>query len=90
MDAIVSPQQLQEIVDCYGEDPTAWPVGLRRPAQELVDGCAEARAILEQAKKLREQLRDLGPAAPDCFTDRVVAVALELDPPLDFLFRHRN
>ena len=90
MNAIVSPQELQDLVDCYGEDPTAWPSFVRQPAQELIDACDEARAIIVQAKKLRAQLLRLGPAAPECFTDRVVAVALEMDPPLDFFFSHRN
>ncbi|MDR3440804.1 hypothetical protein [Telmatospirillum sp.] len=83
MDIAVSPQELQDIVDRYGEDPAAWPSSYRLSAQELIDDCAEARGIIEQAKRLRCALRDMGPDAPDCFSDRIVALALELDPPMD-------
>lgn len=84
MNAAVSPQELQDIVDRFGEDPAAWPVLFRTPAQELIDDCAEAREIIEQAKQLRAELRRLGPSAPRLFSDRIVALALELDPPDGF------
>ena len=90
LDANVSPQELQDIVDRYGEDPAAWPASYRAPAQDLIDDCAEARAIIAQAKRLREELRNMGPAAPDCFTDRIVAEALLLDPPNDGSLPFRN
>ena len=90
MDAIVSPQELQDLVDRFGEDPAAWPPDTRRPAEELIDDCAEAKAIIAQARRLRQQLRDLGPKAPACIAERIISVALELDPPLDDLCRLRN
>jgi hypothetical protein len=83
LDAAVSPQDLQDIVDRYGEDPIWWPNACRAPAQELIDVCGEARDIILQARQLREALRSMGPDAPACFSDRVVTVALELDPPMD-------
>jgi hypothetical protein len=82
LDADVSPQELQDIVDRYGEDPVRWPTTYRVPAQELIDVCAEARAIIVQAQQLRVALRNMGPDAPACFTDRIVTLALELDPPM--------
>ncbi len=90
MDAAVSPQELQDIVDRYGEDPVQWPPSCRVPAQELVDVCAEARAIIAQAQQLRVVIRNMGPDAPDCFTDRIVSLAIELDPPLDDIIWFRN
>jgi hypothetical protein len=80
---ILSPQDLQDLVDRCGEDPAAWPDDRRASAEELVDDCAEAQAIIVQARRLRAQLRDLGPTAPACLSERIVALALELDPPSD-------
>ena len=65
----MSPQELQDIVDRYGEDPAALAGVLSAPAQDLIDDCAEARAIIAQARRLRAELRNMGPAAPHCFTD---------------------
>ncbi|PKU25997.1 hypothetical protein [Telmatospirillum siberiense] len=90
MDAFVSPQDLQDIVDQYGEDPAWWPASRRTAAQELIDVCAEAREIIAQARELREALRSMGPAAPECFSDRIISVALELDPPMDDVVWLRN
>lgn len=83
LDAFVSPQELQDIVDRYGEDPATWPASCRTPAQDLVDVCSEAQAIIAQARQLRRELRNMGPDAPACFSDRIVALALEFDPPTD-------
>ena len=88
--AAVSPQELQDIVDRYGEDPLRWPTPYQDSAQELIDDCAEAQAIIAQARQLRFDLRNMGPDAPDCFTDRIVALALELDPPMDDVVWFRN
>jgi hypothetical protein len=93
LEIVVSPQDLQDIVDRFGEDPAGWPVSQRVPAQELIDDCQEARAIIEQAKRLRAALRDMGPDAPGCFSERIVALALELDPPAfdePWLWRRAN
>jgi hypothetical protein len=90
LDAAVSPQDLQDIVDRYGEDPATWPLSCRVPAQELIDVCAEAREIIAQARKLRVELRNMGPDAPACFTDHIVSLALDLDPPGNEAIRLRN
>jgi hypothetical protein len=86
----VSPQELQDIVDRYGEDPEAWPVERREAAEELIDICEEAREIIEQARHLRMLLRLMRSVVPVCFSERVVAMALELDPPVASPFRRRN
>jgi hypothetical protein len=79
----LSPQQLQDIVDRFGEDPAGWPADYRAEARELIDICAEAKAIIAQAKLLRVLLQEMGPLAPACFSDQIIALAMELDPPYD-------
>ena len=90
LDTIVSPEELQDLVDRFGEDTSAWPNEFREPAEELIDECAEARDIIAQARRLRAQLRNLGPRAPSCIVDRIVAVALDCDPPIDDVCRLKN
>ena len=87
---IVSPEELQDLVDRFGEDPSAWPLEFREPAEELIDASVEARAIIAQARRLRQQLRQMGPKAPSCIVDRIVSVALDADPPIDAVCRLRN
>ena len=90
LDANVSPEQLQDLVDRFGEDPKAWPQEFRAPAEDLIDANAEAKAIIAQARRLRQQLRNMGPKAPSCIVDRIVSIALDTDPPLDDVCRLRN
>jgi hypothetical protein len=82
LDAIVSPEELQDLVDRLGEDTAAWPLEFRAPAEELLDVSIEARAIIAQARSLRQQLRNMGPKAPRCIVDRIMAIALDYDPPV--------
>lgn len=90
LDGIVSPEELQDLVDRFGEDTSAWPNELRTPAEELIDECAEARDIIDQARRLRVQLRNMGPKAPSCIVDRIVAIAIDCDPPMDQICRLKN
>ena len=60
------------------------------PAEELIDASIEARDIIAQARRLRQQLRNMGPKAPSCIVDRIVSVALERDPPSEDFSRLRN
>ena len=90
LDSIVSPEELQDLVDRFGEDTSAWPNELRAPAEDLIDECAEARDIIDQARQLRQQLRNLGPKAPACIVDRIVTIAIDIDPPLEMICRLRN
>jgi hypothetical protein len=90
LDLIVSPEELQDLVDRYGEDMTVWPNEFREPAEELIDECAEARDIIAQARRLRAQLRNLGPKAPTCIVDRIITIALDSDPPMDDVLHFKN
>ncbi len=90
LDSIVSPEELQDLVDRFGEDTSAWPNELREPAEELIDECAEARDIIDQARSLRAQLRRMGPRAPSCIVDRIVSIAIDCDPPMDQICRLKN
>jgi hypothetical protein len=90
LDAIVSPEELQDLVDRFGEEPSAWPMEVRAPAEELIDASVEARTIILQARRLRQQLRNMGPKAPSCIVDRIVSVALDADPPIDVILRLPN
>jgi hypothetical protein len=90
VDANVSPEELQDLVDRFGEDPAAWPMEFRQPAEQLIDASDEARSIIAQARRLRQQLRNMGPKAPGCIVDRIVSVALDSDPPIDAVCRLRN
>jgi hypothetical protein len=56
----------------------------------LIDASAEARAIIAQARRLRKQLRNMGPKAPNCIVDRIVSIALDSDPPIDSICRLKN
>ncbi len=77
----MSPQDFQDLVDRYGDDMAAWPAGVLPQARGLVRDCEEAQEILEQARALKYRLMDLGGRAPDLFAERVVELALALDPP---------
>lgn len=90
LDSIVSPEELQDLVDRFGEDTSAWPHELREPAEELIDECAEARDIIDQARRLRVQLRSMGPKAPSCIVDRIINIAIDCDPPMDQICRLKN
>ncbi len=90
LDSLVSPEELQDLVDRFGEDTSAWPHELREPAEELIDECAEARDIIAQARSLRSQLRNMGPRAPSCIVERIVSIALDMDPPMDDICRLKN
>lgn len=89
-EVIVSPEELQDLVDRYGEEPSGWPVEWRDCAAELLDASSEARSIIAQARWLRKQLRNLGPKAPNCIVDRIVSIAIESDPPIDTVLRLPN
>ncbi|OIQ86813.1 hypothetical protein GALL_313210 [mine drainage metagenome] len=77
----MSPQEFQDLVDRYGDDLALWPDGVPPQVRALVRDCSEAQEILEQARALKCRLMDLGGQAPHLFADRVVDLALALDPP---------
>lgn len=81
----MTPQEFQDLVDRLGEDFQDWPKDVVGEARRLVQASDEAQDILGQAERLRRQLMDLGHQAPNLFADKVVALAMEMDPPEDEL-----
>lgn len=81
----ISLEEVQDIVDHLGEElgETAGEI----PASP--DSIAEADAILAKAHAMRALLKELCPAPPDRFTDRIIAAALEADPVPDPAAIHR-
>lgn len=79
----MTPQEFQDLVDRLGEDIQEWPKSVVGEARRLVAASDEAQDILEQAERLRRMLTDMGHQAPCFFADKVVAVAMAMDPPED-------
>lgn len=72
-------QAFQDLLDRHGDRLDWWPAVLRVRAEALLRESAEARAALEQARKMRVQLRHGAPEvkAPPDFVARVMARAME-------------
>lgn len=81
----ISLEEVQDIVDRLGEELGEEPDEARTPP----DSIAEADAVLAKAHAMRALLKELGPTPPACFTDRIVAAALEVDPVPDPAAIHR-
>lgn len=77
----MTPQEFQDLVDRLGEDIREWPRSAVGQARRLIAASDEAQDILEQAERLRRALTDMDPKAPCLFTEKVVAVAMAMDPP---------
>jgi len=83
----ISLEELQDIVDRLGEELGEEPA-TDAPAP-VHDSLGEAEAILAKARAMRAMLRGMGPTAPACFADRIVAAALDVDPVPDPTAIHR-
>ena len=57
-------QRFKIMADSYGANPQRWPEELRREAEMLLNVSTEARALLEEARKLDEAI-DAARAAED-------------------------
>jgi hypothetical protein len=65
----------QDLVDRLGDDLKAWPVAERSDAQALLLVSAGARAILDDARRLRAAFADLPvPLVPRDFSSRILAL----------------
>ncbi|MGY8667546.1 hypothetical protein Q3C01_35045 [Bradyrhizobium sp. UFLA05-109] len=67
--------EFEDLIDRLGEDLSLWPEDRRSPAEELLAHSADARALLEAARALRNALAAPPVRAPAGLADRIVAAA---------------
>ncbi|NEW95814.1 hypothetical protein [Rhodopseudomonas sp. BR0G17] len=68
--------ELEDLIDRLGEDPSRWPDDRRLAAERLLQESAAARALLAQARAVREALSAPPVRAPAGLADRIVAAAM--------------
>jgi hypothetical protein len=69
----------EDLIDRLGEDMSRWPDGERVAAEQLLASSGEARALLEEARMLRQALAGAPVRSPAGLTDRIVTAASKLD-----------
>ncbi|WP_315705556.1 MULTISPECIES: hypothetical protein [unclassified Bradyrhizobium] len=72
-------REFEDLIDRLGEDVSCWPEGQRQIAAELLASSPEARALLEEARALRQALSSPAVRAPAGLADRIVAAAGRLE-----------
>jgi hypothetical protein len=77
----MSLADFQELVDRFGDEPDAWPEKIRPVALAFSEESDQAKKILNHAKTIREALTAPPVKAPAGLVDRIVAKALQTDPP---------
>lgn len=70
--------EFEELIDRLGEDLSRWPDDRRVPAEELLAHSAAARALLEEARTLRQALATPPVRAPSGLADRIFAAAAKM------------
>jgi hypothetical protein len=70
--------EFEDLVDRLGEDLSRWPEAQRLAADALLATSEEARAIIAQAKSLRQALATPPVRAPAGLADRIVAAAVRM------------
>jgi hypothetical protein len=75
--------EFEDLLDRLGEDLSRWPETQRQAALALLDGSAEARALLEESLALRRALAAPKIRAPSGLADRIVAQAARSVPALE-------
>jgi len=70
--------EFEDLIDRLGDDLTRWPEGRRLAAETLLAASAEAPALLDQAKILRQMLSAPPVRAPIGLTDRIMAAASQV------------
>lgn len=75
-------EQLQIFLDSHGADPSRWPTAQRAIVEDLTARDAEARALLDGARRLDTLLARVTarPADNDAATERVLARLSALPP----------
>ena len=71
--------EFESLIDRLGEDLSHWPEGRRLAAEELIASSTEAKALLEEARALRQALAVPPVRAPVGLVDRIVAAAGKLN-----------
>jgi len=72
-------RQFEDLIDRLGEDFSRWPdPQQRQAATELLACSKDARALIEEARVLREALSAPAVGAPDGLADRIAAAARRL------------
>ena len=72
--------EFQDLIDRWGEDISCWPDAQRWAAVDLVTSSAEARMLLEDARRLRHALSAPPVCAPADLADRIVTAAKRQAP----------
>ncbi|WP_441238084.1 hypothetical protein [Bradyrhizobium sp. 930_D9_N1_4] len=70
--------EFEELIDRLGEDLSLWPDDRRLPAEELLAGSPAARALLDEARTLRQALAAPPVRAPKGLADRIAAAAAKM------------
>jgi hypothetical protein len=73
-------KEFEDLIDRLGEDISQWPDVQRQAATELLANSAEACALLEEARVLRDALTAPAVRAPAGLADRIVAAAIRSNP----------
>lgn len=68
----------EDLIDRLGDELSRWPDDQRLAAEALLAESAEARALLDEARALREALKAPPVRAPAGLADRIVAAAEKL------------
>jgi hypothetical protein len=68
----------EDLIDRLGDDLSQWPDDQRLGAEQLLASSAQARALHEEARALREALKAPPVRAPAGLADRIVAAAGKL------------
>jgi len=76
----ISVDDLQNLIDRYGDNFDEWPADCRTQAEDLLSTSETARERLAEARLLRHQIEESAPKAPAGLADRIVAAALARDP----------
>lgn len=72
----MTPDRFRELIDAYGGDAKRWPAGERDAA--LAYAGRDARAMLDEAKRLDALIDGMKIAAPEIDPARIVAAAVRV------------
>ncbi|MEG3638050.1 hypothetical protein [Magnetococcus sp. PR-3] len=85
LDATMTEQRLQELVDAYGADAQRWPEAERQPALTLLAHKPHLQGVCTEAQSLDEWLDIAPPPLPD--SALIGRLLLDVPAPRESLFR---